>query len=809
MSTPISLGQLGFLQHRPADIVKGRYEVLSHLGGGNFGSVYRVRDGVVGNFLACKEMHVLNDPATGKDERALALDLFKREALNLATLRHPNIPAAYFEQEPGSWHVCPRCGLDYPDADVCPIHGAHLLEINQRHYLMMDFIDGATLEELAIEYSKQRGRPLPEADCLQWIAQIGSALRSLHKLGVVHRDIKPDNITIRADDNVAMLLDFGLTKKIEEAGHYGTVRISGTGRFGTPGYAPPDPQEQQNPEPRSDIYALGMTLGRLLTGRDPQDEDDLRELTSHAPRYFNNRISPEVERIIQTATATKKADRYANVEELLSDLNELRPAQSSTRFAPPFTFADGFRVRDVKGLARAVETYPQEALNYLWNGMLAEWLRLNGFAAPALAAEDATKRFQKHPQRALEIFRRSLYGGRRTAMPQLQIEPALINLGSVPSGDTATATVRIRNIGAGFSWGRVLVEDIPNRDPLLLVQIALPGLIVAPVWEGNDVSLEVTLDTSQAPLGGQSGALLFETEEETVRVPVSYTVAPLPLHTVPQTLDFGIVVLGTSETRRLIARRLEPGKGQPRGTIRPVELPHIEAPERFQGEEAFHVTVRADKPQTVARYYAGALQLDTNGGRLQVPVSYRIVMPLSRWLSLVLGTSLGGALAFFLARLGYMAIDPAYASAWLWNPHNGAYPFTIRGLGPLVAGALLGLALGFRLQRDSRVDLLWKVPLPFFGLFAGIASGWGLAWLAHWGVWVFGDWLLFPLRPMLGRIGNYAPPAWACLGAVGGFLWGWSRALAAVGNKSARIAVLLVFGLGFFALLLNAMLSTP
>jgi serine/threonine protein kinase len=122
-------------------------------------------------------------------------------------------------------------------AKFARFHGAELLLVEQRYYLMMDFIDGATLEALAVEYSKQRGRPLPEADCIEWIAQVASAVRSLHRLGVVHRDIKPDNITIRAEDNAALLLDFGLTKKVEEAGAYGTTRQSGTGRFGTPATA--------------------------------------------------------------------------------------------------------------------------------------------------------------------------------------------------------------------------------------------------------------------------------------------------------------------------------------------------------------------------------------------------------------------------------------------------------------------------------------------------------------------------------------------------------------------------------------------
>jgi serine/threonine protein kinase len=281
--------------------------------------------------------------------------------------------------------------------------------MTQRYYLMMDYIDGLTLEEMVVEYSKNAGKPLPEDQCVEWTAQIASALRSLHIVGIVHRDVKPDNIKIRSADNAAVLLDFGLTKKAEEAGAYGTARLSGTGRFGTPGYAPPGREEQERPEPRSDIYALGMTLYRLLSGRDPQDEDQLREMSEHAPRHFNAALSPEVERIIQSATQIDRTRRYQSIDDLLSDLNELRGGVASTQHAPPFTFSDGARARTPTDLARCWIHIPKKRRTIFSTA-----------CSPVGCARTATRRRRAWPKtwskntrrsrpRALEMFRRALY----------------------------------------------------------------------------------------------------------------------------------------------------------------------------------------------------------------------------------------------------------------------------------------------------------------------------------------------------------------------------------------------------------------
>jgi serine/threonine protein kinase len=814
VTTPVHAAGIGFLQHREGDCIKGRYEVLDHLGGGNFGSVYRVRDAAVGNVLACKEMHVLNNPATVQDERAAALDLFRREALNLATLRHPHIPAAYFEQEDGDWRVCPRCGFDFEGAAFCPVHGAQLLLIGQRYYLMMDFIDGPTLEEMAVAHLREQGRPLPEDQCLEWTAQIASALRSLHMVGIVHRDVKPDNIKLRAADNVAMLLDFGLTKKVEEAGGYGTARISGTGRFGTAGYAPEDPIEQQHPGRHGDIHALGMTLYRLVSGRDPQEEEQLREMRAQAPRYFNSALSPEVERIIQTATATSRTRRYESIDDFLADINELRTPQGSIPHAPPFTFSDGTRARTVSDLARGVEAHPEEALNYLFNGMFAGWLRQNGFAAPAQMAESVVERYAKHPPRALEMFRRALYPSNAIdILPRLKAEPATLTFGTLNSGEVATRQLRLHNVGPGLAWGKIVLE--PSAASTATVsdgdQTVLPGLRIPHDFEGNDVTLELALDTGRVPFGAYSGTLLIETDGGITRVPVDYTVRPLELTVEPAELDFGTVLVGRRASRTLrVLHARESQKGQPRGTIYTgAALGGMVAPDRFEGEEPVEITVDSGMPDAVAKVYEGALQLDTNGGRLRVPVRYSFALPPGRILSLIGGAIAYGALGAAVLRLFYFAINIDYAVRWLWRPGAPLAEFQLNNPGFWLAGAVVGAFLLRRAARRGWIRPELEPTSPFAGFVLGAALSWVVAYVLHWGVWSLGDWLLRPPAQLLGSwIREFAPLGWGVFGAVAGALWGAARAFSATGRAWMRYVVYAILLLAFLTLLINALLAT-
>lgn len=816
---------LGFLRHRSGDRIKNRYEMLSLLGGGNFGSVYRVRDSAVGNVLACKEMHVLNHPETVHDERAAALELFRREALNLATLRHPHIPSAYFEQEDGNWNICPVCGFSF-DGEVCPDHGAALLSVHQRYYLMMDYIEGPTLEELA-HSANDFGLPLDEKQCIEWTAQIGSALGSLHRVGIVHRDVKPDNIKIRRDDNSAFLLDFGLTKKAEEAGAYGTARLTGTGRFGTPGYAPISRDEQNNPEPRSDIYALGMMLYRLLSGRDPQDETQLAEMREYSPRHFNANLSRDIERIIVGAIATDKERRYQTIDALLADLEELRGNAGS--YAPPFTYSNGSRARTAEELARLIEAHPEESLPYLWNGMFATWLRQTGYAAPARAAADIVREHAKTPLRALEAFRRALYPKGTTGIaPQLRIAPKTVSFGTVHSGETQTRALKIENVGAGLAWGtlqvalRVLAPNIADDDAGNSALKPLPGLSFPEDYEGNAAEIALTLDTSQVAIGAYSGALEVRCGDEIYRLAVDYTVAQLQLQLVPEQIDFGTILIGrrAEQSFRVREKSGASTRGTPRGVIYTGgNLYGVEVAPRFESEAPVSVIVDATASGLVARDYEGSLILDSNGGRLRLPLRYTLALPPSRWAQIVASATAIGLLGGAAMRLLYVIVDADYVRLWL------ARGTSFRGFdtgdfrAPVLAGVLLGVGVATWLMPRLLEDRSRKMTpaqivgqtLPLCALL-GAALCWPAVWLLHWCLWVPLDWMLHSPALLLGRHlfhGRIPTPPlmWAGTGAICGALWGAARALTAIGVAAARYVVIGVYIAAFFALLLWAMLS--
>lgn len=245
-----------------------RYIIESLIGQGGMGAVYRAVDTrIIGRVCAIKEMSVLSLPAP---ERLQAVQSFQQEAQLLATLKHPNLPQVHDFFQDGT---------------------------SGRHYLVMDFVKGATLEELLL----RQGQPFNEQQVRTWGRQLCNVLHYLHSQSppVIFRDLKPQNIMLDQNGQIK-LIDFGIAR------FFKPTQSKDTQAFGTIGYAPPEQHGREQTDPRSDVYSLGATLWRLLTAQDPADNP----YGLPGVRRYNTAVSPELEAVIQRAMQLRPEDRF-------------------------------------------------------------------------------------------------------------------------------------------------------------------------------------------------------------------------------------------------------------------------------------------------------------------------------------------------------------------------------------------------------------------------------------------------------------------------------------------------------------------
>jgi hypothetical protein len=271
----------------------GRYDLLAWLGGGAMGTVYRGWDCKLERAVAVKLLaveHAGGHAAEGTAEREQLI----AEARLQASARHPGVAAVY-------------------DADVDPATGSA--------YIVSAFVEGWPLSAIL----EERGR-VAEPQALAWTAQILEILAAVHPEGIVHRDIKPSNILIDSKGKVR-LIDFGVGRAAR-AGMRGRPGLSGTPAF----MAPEQAMGDDGVDLRTDLYAVGVCLFEMVSGRVPFEAGggmDVVELvrTTDPPRSRD--LAPDVRdavhRLIERAMQRDRAARFQSADEFLAAVNQVRP----------------------------------------------------------------------------------------------------------------------------------------------------------------------------------------------------------------------------------------------------------------------------------------------------------------------------------------------------------------------------------------------------------------------------------------------------------------------------------------------------
>ncbi|MBU0702591.1 MAG: protein kinase [Chloroflexi bacterium] len=262
------------------DVLQNRYRIVRVLGKGGMGAVYLVEDmRLYGKQWALKELlERFIDPV----DREEAIEQFRGEVQILVGLRHPHLPEV-----------------------------VNTFEAAGRHYLVMEFIEGQTLEKL-LETAPDGH--LPEEQVLAWAAQICDVLDYLHSHDppVIFRDLKPANVMITPQGQVK-LIDFGVARLFDPDKGTDTLRM------GTVGYAPPEQYSGQGQTtPRSDIYALGATLYDLLT----DDSPEAHPFVFTPLRQLNRKISARTARVVDKAVQLDPGDRFSCARTLKAALLE-------------------------------------------------------------------------------------------------------------------------------------------------------------------------------------------------------------------------------------------------------------------------------------------------------------------------------------------------------------------------------------------------------------------------------------------------------------------------------------------------------
>lgn len=270
------------------------FEVLEELGEGAYAETYKARDIRSGGLVVLKFPHpnLFADPAI--------FQRFQREVKIPRTLDHPGV-----------------------------IHSLDGAETRTEPYLVLEYVEGDDFRH----HLREMGGRVPVSVAIDWGRQLADTLQYLHEHGITHRDLKPENLLVTADGRIKVI-DFGTALLV------GAKRLTWrhlTDGVGTPDYMSPEQIQGERGDPRSDVYAWGVIMYELLTGRPPYSGDNwMAVMAGHLTRVpepihqLNADVSAQLEAVVRKALRRYPENRYQSAAALLADLDRLDELDIST-----------------------------------------------------------------------------------------------------------------------------------------------------------------------------------------------------------------------------------------------------------------------------------------------------------------------------------------------------------------------------------------------------------------------------------------------------------------------------------------------
>ena len=275
-------------------LLNNRYRLINRIGAGGMSVVYKAQDLALGRLVAVK---ILHESLTGDES---FLERFQKEAQAAASLSHPNVVTVHDVGHDGD-----------------------------RHYIVMELVDGDDLKTII-----RQSAPLPLDRALNLAIQISRGVGYAHRAGFVHCDVKPQNVLVTKDGR-ALVADFGIARVISEA-TMGRQDLA----WGTPHYFSPEQAAGQSATPASDVYAVGVILFELLSGRLPFEAESptalaLKHLRDEPPwvTEFNPSVPLPVAKIIRKVMAKEPAARYRTADQLARILESFRAESNQNTMA--------------------------------------------------------------------------------------------------------------------------------------------------------------------------------------------------------------------------------------------------------------------------------------------------------------------------------------------------------------------------------------------------------------------------------------------------------------------------------------------